>query len=167
MNRKTTLLRGSDGSAIAVRLAMLSIALAFLVVQAIFLFCIRDCRKPRGFPPGPFWLPVVGCLPIFQWLRAKCGYVHLAFEKLTETHGPIVGVKLGQQKFVVVSSHELVRKALLREEFNGRPDGFFFRVRSFGDRRGERLMRAPFIPPGQRSREAERSVDPQCAHLRS
>ena len=62
--------------------------------------------------------------------------MHKALEKLADIYGPVVGVKFGQKKFVIISSHELVKKVLLAEEFNGRPDGFFFRVRAFGARTG-------------------------------
>ncbi|XP_043286450.1 methyl farnesoate epoxidase-like [Venturia canescens] len=110
--------------------------IALLILLASVLFCFYECLKPRRFPPGPAWFPFVGCLLIFQRLRAKHGYVHLAFEELAKTYGPIVGVKLGNQKFVVVSSQRLVKKVLLADEFNGRPDGFFFRVRAFGARTG-------------------------------
>ncbi|KMQ94445.1 putative cytochrome p450 305a1-like protein [Lasius niger] len=51
-------------------------------------------------------------------------------------YGPILGLKLGNQKVVVISTYDLVKKALLCEDLNGRPDGFFFRVRSFGKRKG-------------------------------
>lgn len=37
---------------------------------------------------------------------------------------------------VVISTYDLVKKTLLQDEFNSRPDGFFFRVRSFGKRKG-------------------------------
>lgn len=53
-------------------------------------------------------------------------------------YGPILGLKLGSQKVVVISTHDLVKKVLLQDEFNGRPDGFFFRVRAFGKRKGAR-----------------------------
>ncbi|KAK2574914.1 hypothetical protein KPH14_002605 [Odynerus spinipes] len=110
-----------------------TISLLFVV---LFLCCIYDCLKPNYFPPGPFWLPVIGCYPIFKLLRWKYGYVYLAFKRLEETYGPILGLKLGRQKLVVISSYDLVKKALLRDEFNGRPDEYFFRVRAFGKRKG-------------------------------
>lgn len=62
--------------------------------------------------------------------------MHLAFEELSKFYGPILGLKLGKQLVVVVSTDELVKKVLMRDEFNGRPDGFFFRVRAFGKEKG-------------------------------
>jgi len=85
---------------------------------------------------GPLWLPLLGCFLTFRWLRFKYGYIYLAFQELARTYGPVLGLKLGNQKVVVISTHDLVKKALLQPEFNGRPDGFFFRIRSFGKRKG-------------------------------
>lgn len=57
-------------------------------------------------------------------------------QQLERIYGPILGLKLGNQKVVVISTYDLVKKVILRDEFNGRPDGFFFRVRAFGKRKG-------------------------------
>ncbi|CAD1479939.1 unnamed protein product, partial [Heterotrigona itama] len=84
----------------------------------------------------PKWLPVIGCFLTFRRLKLKHKYAYLAFQNLTKTYGPILGLKLGNQKVVVISTHDLVKKVLLQQEFNGRPDGFFFRVRAFGKRKG-------------------------------
>ncbi|XP_066592768.1 methyl farnesoate epoxidase-like [Prorops nasuta] len=106
------------------------------LLLALALYFVFDSCKPSKFPPGPPWLPLVGCYPLFQKLRSKYGYTYLAFQEISKKYGPIVGLKLGNQKIVFISSYDLVKEALLRDEFNGRPDGFFFRVRSFGERRG-------------------------------
>ncbi|XP_053970473.1 methyl farnesoate epoxidase-like isoform X1 [Hylaeus volcanicus] len=121
---------------------MLCAAISLLLVL-FCAFCLYDCLKPRNFPPGPKWLPLVGCFLGFRRLRAKNGYAYLAFQELTRTYGPILGLKLGNQKVVVISTHDLVKKVLLRDEFNGRPDGFFFRVRSFGKRKGILFTEGP------------------------
>ncbi|XP_076286314.1 methyl farnesoate epoxidase [Lasioglossum baleicum] len=110
-----------------------TISLLFLL---ICVFCVYDCLKPRHFPPGPKWLPFFGCFLTFQRLKKKHGYGYLAFRELAKTYGPILGLKLGNQKVVVISTHDLVKKVLLRDEFNGRPAGFFFRVRAFGKNKG-------------------------------
>ncbi|KYN05360.1 hypothetical protein ALC62_03645 [Cyphomyrmex costatus] len=86
--------------------------------------------------PGPLWIPLFGCFLKFSWLRSKHGYIYLAIQDLVRTYGPVIGLKLGGQKVVVISTYDLVKKTLLQEEFNSRPDGFFFRVRSFGKRKG-------------------------------
>ncbi|XP_012227757.1 methyl farnesoate epoxidase-like [Linepithema humile] len=114
---------------------MLYIAISLLSIFGC-LYCIYDCLKPKNYPPGPLWLPLLGCFLTFRWLRSKYGYIYLAFQELSRTYGPILGLKLGNQKVVVISTYDLVKKALLQDEFNSRPDGFFFRIRSFGKRKG-------------------------------
>ncbi|XP_043248369.1 methyl farnesoate epoxidase-like [Colletes gigas] len=117
---------------------------AITLLSVLFcVYCVYDCLKPRDFPPGPKWLPLVGCFLAFRKLRSKHGYAYLAFQELTETYGPILGLKLGTQKVVVISSYDLVKEVLLRDEFNGRPDGFFFRVRAFGKRKGVLFTEGP------------------------
>ncbi|XP_018308006.1 methyl farnesoate epoxidase isoform X2 [Mycetomoellerius zeteki] len=109
-----------------------------IIILFIFvcLYCICDCIKPRNYPPGPLWIPLFGCFLKFAWLRSKHGYIYLAMQDMVRTYGPVLGLKLGVQKVVVISTYDLVKKALLQDEFNSRPDGFFFRVRSFGKRKG-------------------------------
>ncbi|XP_011495207.1 PREDICTED: probable cytochrome P450 303a1 [Ceratosolen solmsi marchali] len=105
----------------------------FLVVLVIYCY---SCIKPKNFPPGPKWYPFIGCFPQYYVLRKKLGYIHLAFEKLSENYGPILGLKLGTQKIVIISSYDLVKKVLMLEDFNGRPNSFFFKLRSLGRKRG-------------------------------
>ncbi|XP_014230693.1 methyl farnesoate epoxidase-like [Trichogramma pretiosum] len=108
----------------------------FLLLATISVYFYWICEKPKKFPPGPKWLPIIGSFPTLYKLKKKCGYAHLAFQELAKAYGPVVGLKLGKHKFVAISTNELVKKALLTDEFNGRPQGFFFRLRSFGKAKG-------------------------------
>ncbi|XP_008549892.1 methyl farnesoate epoxidase-like [Microplitis demolitor] len=112
------------------------ILLLFLLIMLMSAFLILNCLKPYKFPPGPKWLPFIGCILELQKRKKKSGYTYLVFNELTEKYGQILGLKLGCQKFVVVSGNNLIRKTLMISEFHGRPDGFFFRVRAFGKRKG-------------------------------
>ncbi|XP_044587036.1 methyl farnesoate epoxidase-like isoform X1 [Cotesia glomerata] len=98
--------------------------------------CFWTHQKPHKFPPGPKWLPIVGCMFKFQELKNKFGYMYIAINELSQKYGSILGLKLGCQKFVIISGNDLLRKTLMKPEFQGRPDGFFFQVRAFGKRRG-------------------------------
>ncbi|KAF7988456.1 hypothetical protein HCN44_001029 [Aphidius gifuensis] len=112
------------------------ILLCFLIFIVMWIICSQDCIKPRKFPPGPKWYPLIGAFPLFKKIYKKKKYTHLVFEELSKIYGPILGMKLGRQKLVVISGNELVKKVLNTDEFNGRPDGFFFRARSFGKKLG-------------------------------
>jgi len=67
-------------------------------------------------------------------LRSK--KIHLVGEELEKIYGPVVGLKMGCDKLVIVSEYEAVREVLNSETFEGRPDGYFFRLRSLGKRLG-------------------------------
>lgn len=86
---------------------------------------------------GPAWKPFVGNVPEVKKLSIALGGQHLAFEKMSKDHNTfILGVKLGPEKFIVVSSYRLVKEILTKEEYEGRPNSFFIRLRSFGTRKG-------------------------------
>lgn len=94
---------------------------------------------------GPRWLPLLGCFLRFLEIRKKIGYNHLAFHELSKIYGPVLGMKFGKQKFVIISTHDLVKKVLLQEDFNGRPDGFFYRLRACGERKGKQLLNSLYF----------------------
>lgn len=53
-----------------------------------------------------------------------------------EYKSDILGLRLGSQNFVVAMGYKYVRECHTREEFDGRPDNFFMRLRTMGIRRG-------------------------------
>lgn len=73
-------------------------------------------------------------------LRAEArrlGGQHLVFEEWSRKYNsPILGLKLGSANYVIVLSHKYVREVHSREEFDGRPDNFFLRLRTMGARLG-------------------------------
>jgi hypothetical protein len=136
---------------------MITLILALIV---ILLLIFHAPLKPALFPPGiylffnlyflniniffskfcakgPVWLPVVGCAPQLKKLTKKLGYQHNVFLWLSERYkSPVIGLRLGTQLVVAVSGYEAVRQIFTREEFEGRPDTFFIRMRSMGTRKG-------------------------------
>lgn len=110
--------------------------IVFLIVVCVVLFCCIDIQKPKGFPPGPKWLPIVGNFPQIFCLRKSLKYHHLIWKHLSEEFGSVVGLRLGKDRLIVVSGCEAIREFYNRTEFDGRPNGFFYRVRSFDQRLG-------------------------------
>ncbi|EEB10337.1 cytochrome P-450, putative [Pediculus humanus corporis] len=107
-----------------------------LFLMTILLILIKDVKKPKKFPPGPKWKPFVGCHFEIKNLIKKLGYHHLAWEELYNKYGPLVGLRLGKDRIILVSGQSNVKKVLLNEDFDARPDGFFFRMRSYKQRLG-------------------------------
>ncbi|XP_059488655.1 probable cytochrome P450 305a1 [Neocloeon triangulifer] len=108
-----------------------------LVCIALLLLILYAPLKPKNFPPGPPWLPFVGCAPQLKSLTKKLGFQHNVFLWLSERFkSPVVGLRLGSQSVVAVSGYHAVKQIFTREEFEGRPDTFFIRMRSMGTRKG-------------------------------
>lgn len=88
---------------------------------------------------GPPWLPFTGSVKEFKLLAKKLGGMHLAAEELCKTYNSnVIGLKLGQEKVVIVMKYDLVKEVLIRDDFNNRPDNFFMKLRCMGIRRGKK-----------------------------
>jgi hypothetical protein len=58
-----------------------------------------------------------------------------AFEKLSEEFkSHLIGMKIGKELVVVGFTYDIVKKILEKDEFIGRPDNFFLRLRTMGSR---------------------------------
>ncbi|XP_069701146.1 methyl farnesoate epoxidase-like isoform X2 [Periplaneta americana] len=88
------------------------------------------------FAACPPWLPLVGSFPDLRRACSEHRHLHAALGALAGRHEtPVLGLRLSAPT-VVVFGHDLVRHVLTREEFDGRPDSFFIRLRAMGGRRG-------------------------------
>jgi len=64
----------------------------------------RASGRPRGFPPGPFGLPLVGYLPFLDVRN-----VGRSFKRLAAKHGEIFSVILGKKAVVVLNSFDSIK----------------------------------------------------------
>ncbi|XP_063920154.1 methyl farnesoate epoxidase-like isoform X2 [Zophobas morio] len=110
--------------------------ICFVTVVILLLLLLWDTIKPKEYPPGPSWVPIVGNFLDFRKRLATIGYHHLVWKEFSEEYGSVVGLKMGRNFVVTVFGADAVKEILTREEFDGRPDGFFFRLRTFGKRLG-------------------------------
>jgi hypothetical protein len=82
-------------------------------------------------------MPILGSALQVHRLRKQTGYLYRATAVLAQHYGPVVGLKVGKDRQVVLCGYDAIRDMLSREEFDGRPQGPFYETRTWGKRRGE------------------------------
>ncbi|KAK7864643.1 hypothetical protein R5R35_012415 [Gryllus longicercus] len=117
-------------------------ALLFCVILGLLL--VLDTRKPRNFPPGPKWLPVLGSALAVAKLRKQTGYLYEATAELGRRYGPVVGLRVGKDRQVVLCGYDAMKEMLMKDELDGRPQGPFYETRTWGVRRGVLLTDEEF-----------------------
>lgn len=115
---------------------MLTIFIVFVIVLLIFL-CL-DCRKPKNFPPGPKWLPIIGSALLVHNERIRSGMLWKSIMSIASNykHNGVVGFKVGKQKTVIAVTVDAIREMCLNEHLDGRPVGILYETRTWGKRLG-------------------------------
>lgn len=109
--------------------------------------------RPKNFPPGPMPLPIIGSIYNFP-----SKHISKNIEIWSKKYGETIGYMFVSQPIVFVTGVDNVLAALRKEEFQGRPDDFDLRNRSFGERFGV------FMSDGEQWLESRRF---SVKHLRS
>ncbi|XP_049540756.1 probable cytochrome P450 305a1 [Anopheles darlingi] len=117
---------------------MIPFVLATILLVLTIAFLFKELYRPANYPPGPRWLPIVGNTPLIRKMVSQNGGQLInVFDKLSETYrSSVIGLKLGRERVVVGLAYEDVKAVLGNEEFQGRPDNFFIRLRTMGTRLG-------------------------------
>ncbi|KAK9738185.1 Cytochrome P450 [Popillia japonica] len=111
----------------------LLVVLAIIFTGLLYLTTV----KPKDYPPGPKWYPIKGSVDALRKYIVKCGSQHIAFAKLAQEYNTnILGLKLGEDFVVVVFTYDIIKHILRSEDFESRPDNFFIRLRSMGEKKG-------------------------------
>ncbi|KAM9379333.1 cytochrome P450 2J2 [Phaethornis superciliosus] len=98
-----------------------SISFQVLFVFLVVFLLVADFmkhRKPKDFPPAPFYLPLLGHAYLMNFKNP-----HTAIQKLIEKYGDIFSMEVGSQSFVCVNGMRLVKEVLVNqgENFMDRP----------------------------------------------
>nr|XP_027085234.1 geraniol 8-hydroxylase-like isoform X2 [Coffea arabica] len=91
----------------------------FSVIWYCFHFLLisnSNDQKSKKLPPGPYPLPVIGNL-----LQIS-GLLHRSVTKLSQTYGPLMSLKIGSARMIVVSSPEIAKEMFQKNdlELSGR-----------------------------------------------
>ncbi|KAI0465656.1 cytochrome P450 [Xylaria cf. heliscus] len=93
--------------------------LATAIVVTLLYRLSKIGQRPKGLPPGPPTLPLVGNLHLMPKEKG-----HLQFQKWANEYGPIYSLILGTQVMIVLSSDEAVKDLLDKRSgiYSSRPD---------------------------------------------
>ncbi|XP_048521599.1 probable cytochrome P450 303a1 [Dendroctonus ponderosae] len=125
-----------------------------LVATILSLWAFLDTRKPKKFPPGPAWYPVVGSAHQLLRARTQLGSLYEATAALSKRYGPVMGFKagvrtikvqvflkscfqVGKDPIVVVYGPQETKEMELSEDLIGRPIDPYFKLRTWNKRRGD------------------------------
>ncbi|CAG7822950.1 unnamed protein product [Allacma fusca] len=92
-------------------------ALVVLFLSVLIVSFILDNLKNSKRPPGPVRYPIIGNLP--QILAAD-KYVYKAYFKLAKIYGGIMSLKVGSQEMVILSTLDVMKELLDKDEVGGR-----------------------------------------------
>ncbi|KAK4795824.1 hypothetical protein SAY86_028150 [Trapa natans] len=108
-------------------LSLLALALSAVFALAWYLWIICF-RTPKGSPPGPFGLPIVGSLPFLD------PELHTYFADLARRYGPVLKIMLGKKVCIVVSSPSAAREVLKDQDttFANRDVPIAARIATYG-----------------------------------
>lgn len=110
--------------------------LVALVVIGLF---VLGMRKPKNFPRGPVWLPVIGSALAVAKSRRETGMLIKGIRKIVEeTKGAedVIGLKIGKDKVVFAVSTDSLIEFFMNPDLDGRPNGIFYETRTWNLRRG-------------------------------
>ncbi|ROV91859.1 hypothetical protein VMCG_09180 [Cytospora schulzeri] len=105
--------------------------------------------RPKGYPPGPPTLPIIGNLHQMPTTRP-----HVQFKKWGDEYGPIYSLILGSQAIIVLSSDVAVKDLMDKKSaiYSSRPDMFLAQKICSGG------LRFSFMPYGDTWRMMRRCV---------
>ncbi|KAM3968453.1 cytochrome P450 Cyp305B1 [Aphomia sociella] len=112
-------------------------SLVTLILLIITGYVLKSITKPKKFPPGPSWYPLLGCSNVVQNMSKKYGSQWKGLSVLAKEYSTqVLGLKLGKELVIVVYGEKNIRHVFTEMEFEGRPDSFFLRLRCLGKRAG-------------------------------
>ncbi|KAH8161465.1 hypothetical protein CIB48_g6781 [Xylaria polymorpha] len=101
-------------------MAIGTVSIVATALAVILLYRLsRIGQRPKGLPPGPPTLPLIGNLHLMPKQKG-----HLQFQKWAEEYGPIYSLILGTRVMIVLSSDEAVKDLLDKRSgiYSSRPD---------------------------------------------
>ncbi|XP_013133291.1 PREDICTED: probable cytochrome P450 305a1 isoform X2 [Papilio polytes] len=97
------------------------IPLSFILLLIIIIIVIfKSVIKPKNYPPGPKWIPYLGCSNVVNELTIQHGSQWKALSALAkEFSTSVLGLKMGMELVVVVYGEKNIRQVFTEKEFEG------------------------------------------------
>lgn len=129
-----------------------SYVLAFGLIGFLLSKALQYGRRPKGLPPGPPTMPIVGNL---HQLPAQ--NVHIKFKEWADQYGDMFSLMLGKQRVVVLNSPRVVRDLIdsRSSNYSSRPANFVGQDLISG---GLRLVLMPYADEWRLARKMVHSL---------
>lgn len=110
----------------------------WILILTLAIYICYDAKKPRKFPKGPSWLPIVGSLIPIAKARKETGMLVKGVRKITKEMNisDLIGFKVGKDRVVFVYSTEAIMEMFTNQDIDGRPFGPFYETRTWNQRLG-------------------------------
>lgn len=98
-----------------------------------------DMVKPKNFPPGPFFYPIIGSAILVAKARKECGLLITGIKKIAKNYAngkDLIAFKIGKDRIVFTLTAKSLLEAYTNTDIDGRPYGAFYETRTFNLRRG-------------------------------
>lgn len=95
----------------------------YIFAIGVFLLVFWLLQKPKNLPPGPFGIPLIGCIPTLSYFvkRSGCKKPHQLFAYLAHRYGSIIGMFVTTRFIVVLNDFHSIREAFRNPLLNDRP----------------------------------------------
>jgi len=110
-------------------------------VTAVTAVLVHVLKQPRNLPPGPKPLPLFGNLRELN----KDPRFYLAIHELRKKYGEIMTLYFGPQRMIVISSHDLLRDAFVRQTQVTSDRPYLLEMEIFSDH-GQDIVQADLSP---------------------
>uniref|UniRef100_A0A8C6XM74 Cytochrome P450 2J2-like n=1 Tax=Naja naja TaxID=35670 RepID=A0A8C6XM74_NAJNA len=93
--------------------------LSWLIILSLLFLCLWKSQRPKGFPPGPWSLPLIGNLLQFSKKEPLKD-----LDQLAQKYGPVFSLYFGGKLAVFTHGFSSAKEVLVTKglEFAGRPD---------------------------------------------
>lgn len=119
----------------------------YLWVVILVLGLLWCFQKPRNYPDGPLWWPIIGSALYISKARERTGMLCKGIMEIASkynTSNGLVGFKVGKDNIVVALTGAALQEMMSNEICDGRPTGPFYETRTWNMRRGVLLTDEDF-----------------------